>query len=192
MGIHDEYLASLVARDDGAPLSELVSLVVGKDLRGRLSGSQAAAHAWFEVNGDSERRHTCGVYLRASRIAGEDPVLGVYVDTNARLTDFRTNKDLYLSRLANSGFRVSDVEFRLSRTRAPMLRAAEVHAGRAHDGAASYKEAEEPLPPLTRKEEAHVHDLTRDLPDGLRQSASRAISLSMRRNKSADTQTKQK
>lgn len=184
--IHDEWLAAVAARDEAEPLSRLLDQVVGPGISGRLSRGQRAARAWLAANGDTERRHTCGVYLRATRAAGADPVLFVYVDSSARLTDFRANKDVYLARLANAGLAVSDVEFRLSRKRGTLYAAAQgdsqPRGGVRGDGQG------EPLPALTPQEEARVSELVADLPEGLKESASRAISNSLRREKIANTQ----
>lgn len=183
--VHDEYLAGLAAREDSSSLSDVLGGIVDDQLMGRLSRGQRAARIWLAANGDLERRHTCGVYVRDARLAGADPVVGVYVDSSARLTDFRANKDLYLSRLSNAGLAVSDIEFRLSRSRRPLVAEekgkTDGHAARVPNAAVR------PLPPLTPAEEQRVAALSADLPDGLRQSVSRAISLSMRREKSADT-----
>lgn len=128
------------------------------------------------------------MYLRDARTRGADPVLCVYVDSNARLTDFRANKDVYLARLSNVGLAVSDVEFRLSRTRKPLCGEADAHARQEERSAPGEHVPSAPLPALTAHEEEHVSRLVRDLPAGLRESASRAISLSMRRKKIANTQ----
>lgn len=187
--IHDEYLAALAARPAPEGISSLLGKIVDDGLERRLSRGQRAAQAWYEANGDLERRHTCGVYVRQARVAGASPVLGVYVDTNARLTDLRANKDLYLARLANVGYQVSDIEFRLSRTRRSLYDMAP--RGPRNDGDVPSRDgsdSREDLPSLSRAEEERVAELTRDLPEGLRQSASRAISLTMRRKKTDNTQ----
>lgn len=150
---------------------------MGRAERGRLSQNQLAARAWYGCNGDVERKHCTGVFLRKARAEGMPPVLGVYVDSHARLTDFGANKEIYLARLANYGFMVSDIQFRLSRE----------PRKRAKRDVADAPKATPPLPELTPSEQAHVDDLVRDLPDGLKKSVSRAVSMSMRRNKNTNT-----
>lgn len=174
--IHDEYLRSAATEDNGSSISDLVSEVVGGRMAGRLSRNQRAAHAWFAANGDVERRHTCGVYLKKPGRAGGQPVLGVYVDSPSRVTDFRANKELYLARLANVGFAASDIDFRLSRDTRPSSQ-------QARDRGRSTTRVEKPLPALTAAERREVSVAASGLPDGLATAVSRAMSLSLRREK---------
>jgi hypothetical protein len=91
--------------------------VVGRRMASKMSDNQRAAAAWYRANGDRERAHTTGVFLKRPRKAGAAPVLGVYVDSHAMATDFGVNKDIYLARLANIGYEVSGIEFLPSRKR---------------------------------------------------------------------------
>jgi hypothetical protein len=88
------------------------------------------------------------------------PELVVFVDSHALATDFWASRELYLARLANVGFQVSGIRFQLGQTRA--------HAPAAVD-------ARPPVRPLSATEEQEVQDLTRGLPDGLREKAQAAI-----------------
>lgn len=174
--IHDAFLKSAATEANGQPISELISEVVGGRMAGRLSRNQRAAHAWFSANGDVERAHTCGVYLKRQTRQGMAPVLGVYVDSPSRVTDFRINKELYLARLANAGFEVSDIDFRLSRkpkSRGDWSRVA----------ARKEAKARAALPALSPSEEREVSDMVKDLPDNLSRAAARAMSYSLRREK---------
>lgn len=81
----------------------------------QLSEQQKAYRAWYSANGDFEHRHTCGLYLNTKVGQNKPPALIVYLDTNAIMQDFTTNKDIYLIRLQNIGFEVSDIQFRLSK-----------------------------------------------------------------------------
>ena len=92
-------------------ISSLMREVVDERMSARMSANQRAAAAWYRANGDRERNHTTGVFLKKARVAGAAPVLGVYVDSHAMVTDFGVNKDIYLARLANIGFKVSGIEF---------------------------------------------------------------------------------
>lgn len=174
--IHDSFLKSAATEDNAQPLSELVSEVVGGRMAGRLSRNQQAAHAWFSVNGDVERSHTCGVYLKRPSRGSGGQVLGVYVDSPSRVTDFSTNKELYLARLANAGYQVSDIDFRLSRTPKPRSQAPSGPGPQARSVAS-------PLPPLDPGERREVSSLVSGLPEGLGKAAARAMSLSLRREK---------
>lgn len=181
-GIDDRIIGCNTTRDPlasgaAASVGDIVGGLLGTAMRGRLTQNQRAAQAWYGCNGDVERKHCTGVFLKKPRSAGAAPVLGVYVDSHARLTDFGANKDIYLQRLANYGFQVSDIQFCLSRE--PRA------AGPRPVPATSTPPA--PLPELAPEESAHVQELTRDLPEALKTSVSRAISLSMRRNKSRNT-----
>ncbi len=146
----------------------------GEGSRKKLSDNQKAARAWFGCNGDVERAHCTGVYLRKPRSKDVDPILGVYVDSNIRMTDFRANKEIYLARLANYGLRVSDVEFRLTR----LPKKPSPHSARTNEA-----QAPMPLPPLSTDEQRAVDEMCSDLPDGLRASVSRAVSMSKRAEK---------
>jgi hypothetical protein len=95
-------------------LAELLGSVLGPS-QARIRDIQRAWQVWNHVNGDKERLHTTGVTLSTSHADTRAPRLIVYVDSNVLLSDFRTNTDLYLGRLANQHFMVSGIDFRLSR-----------------------------------------------------------------------------
>lgn len=82
----------------------------------KLSLQQKANRAWYSANGAFEHRHTCGVFLKQDDNQQKPPVLYVYLDNNAIMQDFTTNKDIYLIRLHHAGFELSDIQFRLSKT----------------------------------------------------------------------------
>lgn len=180
--VHDTFLEEVAGEGRAQPLSEVISEVVGGRMAGRLSRNQRAARAWFSVNGALERSHTCGVYLRKPRGREAGPVLVVYVDTGSRVTDFRTNKELYLARLANGGFDVSDLDFRLSHE-GHSRSASTTSAHSPHDLAGG------PVPTLTAEEQGRVECMTHPLPDGLRESSARAMCAALRRSKMQKTQS---
>lgn len=142
----------------------------------RLSETSVAARAWYAANGDRERAHTTGVWLRASGKRGVDPVLVVGVDSSLLALELGTNRDLYLSRLCWSGMAVSDIRFTVSRR----SEASELRRKAA-------KEEKAPLPELLPSERKMVEAQTKDLPEGLRQSVSRAMCASLRRNRADHT-----
>lgn len=166
-----------MASSDG-PTSAADAL--GELLRGPLgrglSPAAAAARAWYAANGDRERRHTTGVWLRKAPRAGLDPVMVVGVDSNLLAQELGTNKEIYLSRLAFRGVAVSDVKF------VPRQRADE-----AIEAARRPKKGAPPLPTLSELERRRVDEAVRDLPEGLRQSVSRAMCASLRRHKGTNT-----
>lgn len=178
--VHDEYLATLASRGGPESVGKVLTGAAASGIARGISEHQRAARAWFSCNGDVERAHTCGIYTRAAKVRGAAPVLGVYVDSSARLTDFRANRDVYLARLANAGLAVSDVEFRLSRTRKPGGVRAAGRTAPATEGRAVPRE-------LGAEEARRVTELTADLPAGLRERASRAMILSLERGKTRDT-----
>lgn len=157
-------------------LSSVLQGVVKSDMRAHMSDAQRARAAWYGANGDVERKHTTGVFLDTSPVKkGRDPVLCVYVDSHARLSDFNANREIYLARLHGYGLQVSGIRFRLSDAR---------HM-RANDSA-DYQSLGRPeqkveLPELSAGQRQRVEDMTRDLPDGLREKAQRAMELSLRR-----------
>ena len=132
--------------------------------------SQRAYDAWMQANGDVERRHTVGTYLRQED--GELPTLVIYIDSRAMMQDFMTNHLLYLDRLAMFGMRLKAVEFRLSKYRRETAATPEPE---------EQPEAEE-LPPATPQEIAMAREMTQDLPPALREAASEAVISSIRRS----------
>lgn len=159
-------------------VSSLVNEVVDGRMAARMSDNQRAAAAWYRANGDRERSHTTSVFLRSARIKGAAPVLGVYVDSHAMVTDFGVNKDIYLARLANVGFEVSGIEFLPAR------------GGRARtQSRGTAKRPQQPLvlPELSAEERARVDTLVAQLPASLREKASKAMITSMQREKLEST-----
>ena len=150
----------------------MAGLFDSKTARG-LSVTQNAAKVWFVVNGDRERAHTTGVWLNKARRPNLAPVLVVGLDSSLLALELGTNKDLYLARLDWAGVEVSDIRFTVT--------------GRAEDRGSARrvrKKKDAPvLPDLTEAERRRVDEATKDFPDGLRQSLSRAMSASLRRNK---------
>jgi hypothetical protein len=154
-------------------ISSLMREVVDERMSARMSANQRAAAAWYRANGDRERNHTTGVFLKKARVAGAAPVLGVYVDSHAMVTDFGVNKDIYLARLANIGFKVSGIEFIPSR--------AGYHAARSRHEEPKKLPVE--LPELSPQELKEVQILVSDLPEPLKTNAFKAVVLSKRREK---------
>jgi len=176
--------------EDGEPRGRASSAAeVIRGLFGSASGlsdTQRAALVWNEVNGDIERRHTCGVYLRAARRRDEAPVLGVYLDSHSQVVDMGANEELYLGRLANGGLQVSGIEFKVSSDAfRPVARAVEGERQAAREAPTDVVD----LPPLGRRESRRVDEMVSGLPEPLRQSASRAVELSMRRMSWLDSGT---
>lgn len=154
--------------------------LLDEHMASRMTANQRAAAAWHRANGDRERMHTTGVFLKRPKVVGAAPILGVYVDSHIMATDFGVNKDIYLARLANIGFAVSGIDFIPTRE------------GYRTAGTRS-KDASRPpvpvLPELSEAERKEVQSLVADLPDDLRGRASRAIELSKRKQKLKDTQS---
>lgn len=152
---------------------DVVAGLFDADTTRGMGAAQRAAKAWYVVNGDRERAHTTGVWLNKARRPNLAPVLVVGLDSSLLALELGTNKDLYLARLDWAGVEVSDVRFTVT--------------GRAEDRGAGRrvrrKRDEVVLPDLTETERRQVEDATKDFPDGLRQSLSRAMSASLRRNK---------
>lgn len=94
---------------------DLVGALLGGSLGRGLGPAQKAARAWYAANGDRERAHTTRVWLRKSGRTGQDPVLVVELDAGWLAGELSTNKELYLSRLAFRGIRVSDICFKVGR-----------------------------------------------------------------------------
>lgn len=158
----------------GEALGVLLAGPLGKG----LSAAGKAARAWYASNGDRERAHTTGVWLRKSGRAGIDPVLVVALDSNLLAMELGTNKDLYLQRLSFRGIAISDIAF--------VVRG-QSKKGQLDERAARKTKPPDELPPLSLAEEQRVARATADLPEGLRQSVSRAMCASIRRAKGKHT-----
>ena len=155
-------------------VANLMDEVLNQQMARRLSANQRAAAAWFRANGDRERSHTVGVFLKRARSAGSAPIVGVYVDSHAMATDFGVNKDIYLARLANIGFEASGIEFVVSRQPRRAARTS---------GERRMEEGPSVLPELDAAERQEVESLVRDLPESMRAAAARAVSIAKRREK---------
>jgi hypothetical protein len=151
---------------------DLVGALLGGSLGRGLGPAQKAARAWYAANGDRERAHTTRVWLRKSGRTGQDPVLVVELDAGWLAGELSTNKELYLSRLAFRGIRVSDICFKVGRRQ-------DVAALRARPTPGEPPE----LARLSEEERSRVARATNNLPDGLKQSVSRAMCASLARNK---------
>lgn len=170
-------MAGSVRGGDVQNVGEALGVLLSGPLGRGLSAAGKAARAWYAANGDRERAHTTGVWLRKSGRAGIDPVLVVALDSNLLAMELGTNKDLYLSRLAFRGVAISDIAFVVRGQ--SKKHAAEARARAARTSCTSPGE----LPPLSPADERRVARATADLPDGLRQSVSRAMRASLRRDK---------
>lgn len=152
-----------------ASLASLLSIMLDEGTNRRMSLAKRAHDVWFSVNGDTERRHTTGVYLDTSPSRrGAGPVLWVYVDSHILLCDFAARKDTYFARLVNGGLEVSDIRFELSNDK---------HGHRA----VRENEPAEALPPHSREDEEEIARQVQMLPESLRDPAKRAMKLSLQR-----------
>lgn len=163
---------------------DVVGALLGGALGRELSAAARAARAWYAANGDRERAHTTGVWLRKSGRAGVDPVMVVALDSNLLAGELGTNKDLYLQRLAFHGIAVSDVRFTVGKNR---TQEAPVRSGLMSLSAREGTRAPQPVPELTPAELDRVARATSELPDGLKQSVSRAMCATIRRSKGGNT-----
>lgn len=161
-----------------ARAGDAVAALLGGALGKGLSAAAKAARAWYAANGDRERAHTTGVWLRKPGRTGADPVLVVELDSNLLAYELGTNKDLYLSRMAFHGIAVSDIRFKVGNP----------SHGVARRAAKQREHSPAPAPELTPTEAKRVERACAGLPDGLRQSVSRAMCASLRRSKSSSTQ----
>ena len=162
---------------------------VGEALRGLLDSPQArramgpgrmAQQAWYRVNGDIERAHTCGTYVAKGRRPGDLPTFVVYTDTRTRAIDFRANREIYLARMAAAGFEFSNIEFK--QTKRPPR---EKEDGTARPGK---KPAAAALPELTAAEEARVREMVAGQPENIRERAYKAMCASLRLQKHESAQ----
>ena len=147
------------------PVGEVFSSVMGGlDGSGALRSTWSAGRAWYAVNGDIERVHTTGVFVREPSGRQTLPTLIVYVDSRARATDFNANREIYLARLERAGLRFSEVTFRESKRRVEPERVER-----------SRRQAATPPRQLTAEEAARIDELAAEVPAPLRDSVSRAM-----------------
>lgn len=162
---------------DAERAGELVQALLAGPLGEGLDDAKRAARAWYAANGDRERAHTTGVWLRKPPRPGMDPTMVVRVDSGLLASELGTNKDLYLSRLSFFGVRISDIRFSVGSPSAVRK------AGPSRPAAKPRPAAE-----LTIEERERVERACANLPDGLRQSVSRAMCASLVKMRSTTTQ----
>lgn len=160
-------------------IAELMDVVLDDKTTREMSLGRRATMVWFAANGDLERKHTTGVYLRESRARGAAPVLGVYLDSRMRVVDFSANKDLYIARVINQSFEISDIEFKLDRGRGKKVEDSSVP---------TVEDCPSLWPELSPEELAYVCDLTQRLPESLRELAQKAMISSIRHEKHLESQ----
>lgn len=189
---HSTLEASARRRDEGgSSVGDLLRGFASKP--GNAQGLSLAAkvrRAWFSVNGDIERQHTCGLFVKEPSRPGVDPLLVVYVDTRPRAVDFTANREIYVARMAMAGFRFSEMRFQVSkrpRGQADGEAGAVASAPGDATGARPTRKKEPSLPELTAQEREQVASACANLPEGLRESVSRAMSQSYRRQRANRT-----
>ena len=106
----------MVSEDYEGISSLLKGMFSSPEARRSMSANQRAAYVWHNVNGDVERAHTTGVFLKEPHVKGAAPILGVYVDSRMRAVDFRANREVYRARLSMGGLEVSEIEFIVSQS----------------------------------------------------------------------------
>ncbi|OFK22257.1 hypothetical protein HMPREF2826_02305 [Olsenella sp. HMSC062G07] len=152
-------------------VDHLLGRFLSRGLGRSLSANQRAAVAWRDANGDVERMHTCGVYLRKPPNAALPPVMGVYVDSHARLMDWNTNREIYLARLAAAGLELSGLEFRLARNHRPPTSPRPTSPAATASGS------------LSMQDEERIRRRCAELPPGLRERLAQAMRDSLHRDR---------
>lgn len=152
-----------------------VSAFVDKRLLAGASAASLALSTWRRVAGRRAAKHTVAVWLSEPRGRTNLPDLVVYLDGNALMVDLTTNAELYVDRLAHAGLEVGHVRFKLSK-KAGQPREVRATSGPTHRTAPE-------LPLLTAYERARVAEATGKLPPKIRENASKAMEMSLRRAK---------
>lgn len=166
-GPRSELEEELLRREvSPTPVGDVFSSLIGSlDRGGAVRSTWSAGRAWYAVNGDIERAHTTGVFVRDPVGRQTLPTLVVYVDSRARVTDFTANREVYLARLENAGLRFAEVVFRESR--------------RSREARPSTSRPAPPAAPasreLTEEDERAIERMCAQLPPALRDSVSRAM-----------------
>lgn len=161
------------------------SYIDGRVLKGASDASRALV-TWRRIAGKRAAKHTVAVWLNRPKRGDGPPELVVYLDGNALMQDLTTNAELFVERLAYAGLEVARVRFRLSRKAGQQTQAQPETPAAGTSPAADHAACE--LPPLTALERARVAAAAANLPDELRPSASKAMELSLRRQKLQTTQ----
>lgn len=160
---------------DPLQLSSVLSGMLGPDGTMRMNAHKRALAVWMSVNGDIERKHTCGAFIKT--VAHADPALTIYLDSRSRVVDFSANRELYLQRLAYQGMPLSKIEFRLAKDIPARASAVEEAEARAEE-----------LPELTAEELAYAATCVEKLEEPLKSSVYKAMIFSMRREKAQGAQ----
>ena len=169
----DEISAEVARREAGT--SSIAEVFSGAVVPPAGAGGDVT-RAWYAANGDIERAHTTGTFVREPRRGESGPVLVVYVDSRARVTDFSANSEVYLARLAQVGLNFAEVRFRQSKR----------PRGSEPRKVVPTRRDERPareLPELTPEEEHDAQALLAHVPETLKDSVSRALRVSMRAEK---------
>lgn len=151
-------------------LASVLGELTGSGAKLRLNAHKRALALWMSVNGDVERKHTCGAFIK--EVAHADPALTIYLDSRSRVVDFTANRELYLGRLAYQGLPLSKLEFRLSKDK-PARSSAHMEA----------EERAAELPELSADELAYIESATAHLAEPLKSSVSKAMIFSFKREK---------
>lgn len=170
-------------------IADLVKELIDGDIQSGTEDNRRALYVWRKVNGDIERAHTKAVFLKEAEGKEKLPTLFVYVDSSSRVVDFNTNQELYVERLRAAGFYVGKVIFKLSRygdsaseSESGISEPASAHGGK---NKRSLEETPDTLPELSEEELLQAHELTKNLPDGLREAAFKAFCASVAREKNS-------
>lgn len=140
----------------------------------QLTSSKRVYMLWYKVNGNFERKHTCGLFLKEPSGKEQYPTLIVYIDKNVVMQDFRTNKGIYLIRLKAQGLILRDIQFVLTKNPRPKYKKEEE---------TKKKEEKMPLPDLSEQEMAYIKDLTKDLDEDMKKTVVKPIISVFKRQK---------
>lgn len=175
-------------RNEAIPISDLAHEVIELD-EGQEKAA-LAAKVWYAANGDFEHRHTVGVFLKEDP-KGNPPTLVVYTDTNAIIQDFSANKEIYIARLANQDFFVSDIRFRLSKYRKKRADATRRSENLPKGFGPDYipEDLTEGIE-LTEEELEDIAQSVEKLPEPLRETVFRARVSSTKANKGTDSRNR--
>ena len=163
-------------------------MLLGGPMGRGLSAAQRAARAWYAANGDRERAHTTGVWLRKSGQGGG----GSRAGGGARLQPARRRAGNQQGALS-----VAPGVSRRRRKRHPLYRwttRADGGQDRGEKGCPNGRRrvAAPAAARALRRRRSRAWSATADLPDGLRQSVSRAMCASLRSSRVRQTHAKHK
>lgn len=149
-----------------------------------MGENQKMYRVWASIMDKDLVAHTTGVFVKDAKWPGAAPVIGVYLDNRLMCVDAMARREVYRGRLEIEGYKFSAIEFIPSRYSRKKQTTEHGWAEETPSGMPT-KRHKVPLgPELSEEEMKEVEAMVKELPESLRESAQRAMILTLRRQKS--------